>query len=53
MKVVYSVSYSVDSSARGKIRSDITKIFEIKKLQIKDLQLSSRLACTIFELFSD
>jgi hypothetical protein len=31
MKVVYSVTYSVDSSARCKIRGDITKIFEIKK----------------------
>jgi len=31
MKVVYSVTYSVDSSARSKILRDITKIIEIKK----------------------
>ena len=31
MKLVYSVIYSVDSSARSKIVRDITKIFEIKK----------------------
>jgi hypothetical protein len=31
MNPIYSVTYSVDSSARSKIRGDITKIFEIKK----------------------
>ena len=42
MKVVYSVTYSVDDSARSKIRGDITKIFEIKKAANQRLAAVSR-----------
>ena len=42
MKVVHSVTYSVDSSARSKIQGDITKIFEIKKAANQRLAAISR-----------